>query len=89
MQIITSIFAFDLNLGPLISTQSGATFTAYNSYNEAYSGTGTVLETIKKGIYQIFIRVEIPGGCFAVVQVNMDVTFTEIKVNEKNEYILF
>jgi len=83
------LFAFDLNLGPLISTQSGATFTAYNSYNEAHSGTGTVLETIKKGIYQIFIRVEIPGGCFAVVQVNMDVTFTEIKVNEKNEYICF
>jgi len=85
----TEPFDFSFQLGPLISTQTGATFTAYNSYNDAYSGTGTVLGTIRNGIYQIFVRVEIPGGCFTVVQVNMEVTFTEIKVNEKNEYICF
>jgi gliding motility-associated-like protein len=83
------IFNFGLEIGPQISTQPGATFVAYNSYAEAFSGTGTVVETIKKGLYQLFIRVEIPGGCFAVVQVNMDVTFTEIKADEKNEYICF
>ncbi|MCU7613983.1 T9SS type B sorting domain-containing protein [Chryseobacterium sp. GMJ5] len=82
-------FDYSLTLGPLISTQPGATFVAYNTYAEAFSGVGANLSTIKKGIYQIFVRVEIPGGCFTVVQVNMDVTFTEIKVNEKNEYICF
>lgn len=83
------IFNFGLEIGPLISTQPGATFAAYNSYAEAFNGVGTIVETIKKGIYQLFIRVEIPGGCFVVVQVNMNVTFTEIKVDEKNEYICF
>jgi gliding motility-associated-like protein len=85
----TEPFDFTLNLGPLISSQPGAVFTVYNTFNEAYTGIGTVVGNIKKGIYQLFVRVEIPGGCFAVVQINMDVTFTEIKVNPKDEYICF
>lgn len=82
-------FDFALNLGPLISNQPGASFVAYSSYAAAYSATGEILGTIKKGQYAVFIRVQIPGGCFTVVQVNMNVEFTEIKANEKNEYICF
>jgi len=82
-------FDFTLNIGPLISTQPGATFTAYETYANAYSGTGPVVGTIKEGQYIIYIRVQIPNGCFAVVEVNMNVTFTKIEANEKNEYICF
>ncbi|SDI42046.1 gliding motility-associated C-terminal domain-containing protein [Chryseobacterium taeanense] len=76
-------------IGPLITTQTGATFTAYNTFDEAIAGSGTGLNTIKEGIYTIFIRVEIPNGCFAVVTVNMNVTFSKIVANEKKEYICF
>lgn len=82
-------FDFTVNIGPLITTQTGAIFTVYNSYDEAYNGTGTAVNTIKEGIYTIYIRVEIPNGCFAVATVNMNVTFTKIIVSEKNEYICF
>jgi gliding motility-associated-like protein len=82
-------FNYPLTIGPLITTQTGATFTAYSTSNEAFSGSGTVLNTIKEGIYTIYIRVQIPNGCFAVAAVNMNVTFTKIIANEKNEYICF
>jgi gliding motility-associated-like protein len=82
-------FDYQLTIGPLITAQTGAIFTAYNTYNEAYTGSGTVLNTIKEGIYTIYVRVEIPNGCFAVATVNMNVTFNKIVANEKNEYICF
>lgn len=82
-------FDFAVNLGPLISNQPGASFTAYETAAAAFQGGGTPLGSIKKGIYTIFIRVQIPGGCFAVVPVNMNITFTEILANDKNEYICF
>lgn len=82
-------FDFALNIGPLITNQPGAIFTTYGTYDEAVAGTGLGLTTIKEGIYQVFIRVQIPNGCFAVVPVTMNVTFTKIIADEKNEYICF
>lgn len=82
-------FNYATTIGPLITTQTGVVFEAYNTYNEAFTGTGTVLNTIKSGIYTIFIRLEIPNGCFAVATVNMNVTFTKIVANDKKEYICF
>ncbi|MCT2562191.1 T9SS type B sorting domain-containing protein [Chryseobacterium herbae] len=85
----SELFDYAVNIGPLITAQPGAVFTAYETYDAAVAGTGTPLGTIREGIYQIFIRVQIPNGCFAVVPVNLNVTFTEIIVNEKSEYICF
>lgn len=82
-------FDFTQNIGPLISTQTGVTFTAYETYVSAFNGTGPVLGIIHEGTYTIYIRAEIPGGCFAVVPVNLDITFTKILAVEKNEYICF
>ncbi|WP_312902766.1 T9SS type B sorting domain-containing protein [Chryseobacterium taichungense] len=82
-------FNYSSVIGPLITTQTGATFTAYETYDQAFTGAGTGLNTIKAGIYTIFIRVEIPNGCFAVATVNMNVTFNKIVANEKKEYICF
>ncbi|MEG0761105.1 T9SS type B sorting domain-containing protein [Chryseobacterium sp.] len=82
-------FDFALNIGPLITTQPGATFTAYQTFADAYNNSGTVVGTIKEGQYTVYIRVQIPGGCFAVVPVNLNITFTKILVNDKNEYICF
>ncbi|WP_415327758.1 T9SS type B sorting domain-containing protein [Chryseobacterium sp. MMS23-Vi53] len=82
-------FDFPLNIGPLITTQTGAIFTVYNTYDEAYNGSGTVVQTIKEGVYTIFVRVDIPNGCFAVATVNMNVTFTKIIANPKEEFICF
>jgi gliding motility-associated-like protein len=82
-------FNYSTVIGPLITTQTGVVFEAYNTYNEAFNGTGTVLNTIKSGIYTIYVRVEIPNGCFAVATVNMNVTFTTIVADEKKTYICF
>lgn len=82
-------FDFPLTIGPLITTQQGATFAAYGTYDEAFNGTGTVLNSVKEGAYTVYIRVQIPNGCFAVATVNMNVTFTKIQANEKTEYICF
>ncbi|REC53638.1 hypothetical protein DRF62_12655 [Chryseobacterium piscium] len=82
-------FDFELNIGPLITTQPGVTFTVYQTFLEAYNNSGTVVGTIKEGQYTVYIRVQIPGGCFAVVTVNLNITFTKILVNDKNEYICF
>ncbi|MBW7674850.1 T9SS type B sorting domain-containing protein [Chryseobacterium chendengshani] len=82
-------FDFALNIGPLLSSQTGAAFSAFTTYAGAYSGTGTAVGTIKNGLQTVFIRIDIPGGCFTVIQVDMNVTFTQIKANEKNEYICF
>ncbi|WP_312079121.1 T9SS type B sorting domain-containing protein [Chryseobacterium sp.] len=82
-------YEFALHMGPLISSQPGASFVPYSTFAAAFEGQGTILQTIKEGVYPIFIRVSIPGGCFTVVQVNMNVTFTKIKANHKNEYICF
>lgn len=82
-------FDFALNIGPLITTQPGVTFTVYQTFAEAYNNSGTVVGTIKEGQYTVYIRVQIPGGCFAVVTVNLNIIFTKILVNDKNEYICF
>lgn len=82
-------FDYPLTVGPLVSTQTGAVFTAYNTYDEAFSGSGSVLNNIKEGTYTVYVRVQIPNGCFAVATVNMNVTFNKILANEKNEYICF
>ena len=82
-------FDYPLTIGPLVSSQPGAVFAAYNTYDEAFSGLGSGLNTIKEGIYTIYVRVQIPNGCFAVATVNMNVTFNKILANEKNEYICF
>ncbi|MDQ1161687.1 gliding motility-associated-like protein [Chryseobacterium sp. SORGH_AS 447] len=82
-------FDFPVTIGPLITTTQGATFAAYGTYDEAFSGSGAVLNTIKEGTYTVYIRVQIPNGCFAVATVNMNITFTKIQANEKTEYICF
>ncbi|WP_435523538.1 hypothetical protein [Chryseobacterium indoltheticum] len=82
-------FDFALNIGPLITTQPGAVFTVYQTFAEAYNNSGTTIGTIKEGQYTVYIRVQIPGGCFAVVTVNLNIIFTKILVNNKNEYICF
>ncbi|MFY1045678.1 T9SS type B sorting domain-containing protein [Chryseobacterium sp. GP-SGM7] len=81
-------FDFEFNIGPLITSQA-ATFTVYSTFMDAYNDSGEVIGTIKNGSYTVYIRVTISGGCFAVVPVNLDITFTKILVNDKNEYICF
>lgn len=82
-------FDFAVNIGPLISSQQGVTFSAYETYAAAIAGSAPALGSIKEGQYPVFIRVQTPNGCFAIAQVNMNVTFTKIEANEKNEYICF
>lgn len=82
-------FNYSTVIGPLITTQTGVVFEAYNTYNEAFTGTGTVLNIIKSGIYTIFIRVEIPNGCFAVATVNMNVTLLKLLLmKRKSTFVL-
>ncbi|SHJ99962.1 T9SS type B sorting domain-containing protein [Epilithonimonas mollis] len=85
----TEPFSFDVIIGPLVSNDPGVVFKAYQTYAAAFSGTGSTLKTIKDGQYKVYIRVEIPNGCFAIAEVNMDVTFTKVEVKKKDVYICF
>lgn len=82
-------FDFAMIVGPLITTQAGATFTVYETYDNAYSNSGSVVTTIRDGQYTVYVRVEIPGGCFTVVTLNLNIDFTQITANHKDEYICF
>lgn len=85
----TEPFQYDVTLGPLISTDPGAIFKAYLTYAAAQAGTSAPIKTIKEGQYIVYVRVEIPNGCFAIAEVNMNVTFTRVQVKKKDVYICF
>ncbi len=85
----TEPFNYAMMVGPLISTDPGVIFKAYQTEEAAMAGTSGAWNSIKEGQYPVYIRVEIPNGCFAIATVNMDVTFTRVKVQEKKVYICF
>ena len=76
-------------LGPLITSQTGVDFAVYGSYQEAFSGVGVPLTTIKEGQYSVFVRVSFPGFCFSIATINFDITFIKIKAESKSLYICF
>lgn len=85
----TEPFDYAMMIGPLISTDPGAIFKAYQTEAAAIAGTSGPWNSIKEGKYPVYIRVEVPNGCFAIATVNMDVTFTRVKVQKKDVYICF
>ena len=85
----TEPFDYAMMIGPLISTDQGAIFKAYQTEAAAMTGTSGPWNSIKEGKYPVYIRVEIPNGCFAIATVNMDVTFTRVKVQKKDVHICF
>lgn len=82
-------FSFLLVLGPLITNDPNVVITFYNTYNEAFSGMGSQINTVHEGKYQIFARVEIPGGCFSIATINLDITFTKVEAKDKTVYECF
>ncbi|SFI11481.1 T9SS type B sorting domain-containing protein [Halpernia frigidisoli] len=85
----TEPFDFALTIGPLISTDPNLVFTFYNTYNEAFAGVGSKLNSIKEGQYVVYARAEIPGGCFSIATVNLDITFTKVVANDNTVYLCF
>ena len=86
---LTEFFPLNGVLGPLVTSDPNAITNVYSTYQEAYSATGTPLITIRDGQYQVFVRVEIPGGCFSVATVNLDIKFTKIDAKDDTEFICF
>lgn len=82
-------FEFEDVLGPLVTADPDVVLSFYASYENAYSGSGSTLSTIKEGQYQVFVRVEVPGGCFSIAVINFDITFTKIEAKDKSVYICF
>ena len=63
----------------------------FNTRSEAENAlpSNPGLTTVKEGNYTVFARVEYPGGCFSIVEVNLQVTFGVIRLNPSNTYICF
>ena len=85
----TEPFEFNDILGGLITSDPNAIVRFYASYQQALSGTGSTLTTIREGIYQVFVRVEIPGGCFSIATINLNIKFTKIEAKDDTIYICF
>lgn len=85
----TEPFDFKTNLGPLISTNPNVVFQFFNSYAGAVNNNGGELRDIKEGKYTIYARVEIPGGCFSIAQINLNITFNKVIAEDKNVYTCF
>ncbi|SFI11459.1 T9SS type B sorting domain-containing protein [Halpernia frigidisoli] len=85
----TEPFDFKLILSPLIATDPLYVFSYFNTYAEAFTGTGSQLSTIREGKYTIYARVEIPGGCFSIATINLDITFTKVEAKDETAYICF
>ncbi len=86
---LTEFFPLNGVLGPLVTSDPNAITNVYSTYQEAYTATGTPLITIRDGQYQVFVRVEIPGGCFSIATVNLDIKFTKIDSKDDTEFICF
>ncbi|WP_027377783.1 T9SS type B sorting domain-containing protein [Kaistella palustris] len=82
-------FDFQGILGPLVTSEADVVLSFYNTYGEAVSGAGSSMTHIKEGNYQIFVRVQFPGGCYSIATVNMEITFTEVVAKNKSLYICF
>lgn len=82
-------FKFAEILGPLVTSDPTLILRFYSSYQQAYTGNGAPLITIKEGKYSVFVRVEMPGGCFSIGTINLDITFTKVEAKSKDEYICF
>ena len=85
----TEPFDFNLKLSSLIATDPNYVFTYFNTYDDAFSGNGSQLTTIKEGKYIVYVRVAIPGGCFSIATINLDITFTKVEAKDQTSYICF
>ena len=76
-------------LGNQITSEAGLKLQFYGSYEEAFTGIGAELTTIKEGVYSVFVRVSRPGFCFSVATINFDITFIKIEAQNNSLYICF
>ncbi|AYO58247.1 hypothetical protein CO230_08990 [Chryseobacterium sp. 6424] len=74
-------YNYNLNISPLVSNDPNVTIRYYLTYQEAYTGIGTELSTVREGVFAVYVRVEEPGGCFSVGEILLDVDFSEVEAN--------
>lgn len=82
-------FELALELGPLITSDSGVEFSFFNTYEGALNNSGSIPNEIKEGKYTIYARVQNAGGCFSIAQINLDIIFTKVIANNKSVYKCF
>ena len=75
-----------------VTTDAGVSLIrVFSSYDNAFNASpySSGLTTIRDGQYKVYARVEYPGGCFSIAEINMNVIFGVIKLNDSNTYICF
>ena len=75
-----------------ITTDAGVSLIrVFNSYTEAFNAlpSNLGLTDIVAGTYKVYARVEYPGGCFSIAEINMNVIFGVVKFNNSDTYICF
>lgn len=82
-------YDFHLLVSPLITADPNLTLYYYATYQQAFTGGGTEIATVKEGQYSIFVRVEEEGGCFSVVEIKLDVKFSKVEVIKKTVNLCF
>lgn len=86
---LTEPFDFMAALGSQVTSDPNVILSFYATYQEAYSGTGSVLTTVRDGKYQVYVRVQVPGGCFSIAVINLDITLTKVEAKDHTAYICF
>lgn len=88
----TAVFNLASYLKDKITSDPGVSLIrVFNTYNEAVNAlpSDVGLTSVNGGNYTVFARVEYPGGCFSIVEVNLQVTFGIIKLLPSDTYICF
>lgn len=82
-------FSWRLITDGLITTDKSLKISFYATYQEAFSGAGTPVDSIMEGINTVYARVEDPYGCFSIATITMRVIFSKVLAEEKNIYVCF
>lgn len=86
------LYEFYKNLAHLVvdnPADPDLSMSFYGSMAGAINGGGGEIKTIKNGMQIIYVRVELPGGCYSIAIVNLDVTFKPFQALNKEFYICF
>ena len=74
-----------------VTTDLGVSIRVFKTYDEALSALSTQLglDKITKGNYKVYARVEFPGACFSIAEINMDVVLSGVELKNIDTYICF
>ena len=73
----------------LITKDPSLQIKYYRTLTDASNGTSLPLTLIYEGQYSVFAKVTNQAGCFSIVEVKLNVTFSKVEAEKKTIYVCF